>query len=86
MPKKSSAWTPASVQKKSKSFSKPGSSAVQPKRDSKSDSQGIPSYSKAPLDLLTANIMLSVENKEPEQSENVTVQRQSEAGGVALTL
>ncbi|HBB30832.1 MAG TPA: hypothetical protein DDZ80_21870 [Cyanobacteria bacterium UBA8803] len=84
--KKTSSWTPASIQKKSKSFSKPGSSAVQPKLDTWSNSQAIPSYSTAPLDLLTANIMPSVETQEAEPLENATVQRQAEPGGVALTL
>ncbi|HBL61759.1 MAG TPA: hypothetical protein DDZ80_26095, partial [Cyanobacteria bacterium UBA8803] len=83
--KKSASWTPASIQKKTKSYSKPGSEAVQPKRDSLSGSQEIPSYSTSPRDLLTVNIMPSVESQEAESSENATVQRQAEPGGAALT-
>ncbi|HBB35198.1 MAG TPA: hypothetical protein DC064_26255 [Cyanobacteria bacterium UBA9273] len=84
--KKSSAWSPASIQKKTKSYSKPGSSTVQLKRDNLSSSQAIPNYSTAPLDLLTANIMPSVATQEPDSSENATVQRQAEQGGAALIL
>ncbi|HBB31407.1 MAG TPA: hypothetical protein DDZ80_07530 [Cyanobacteria bacterium UBA8803] len=72
--KKTSSWTPTSIQKKSNSFSKPGSSAVQPKSDTWPNSQALLSYSTAPRDLLTANIMPSVETQEPDSSENATVQ------------
>jgi hypothetical protein len=83
--KKSSSWTPTSIQKKSKSFSKPGSSAVQAKRDANSaQSQDMPSYSTAGADLLTASIMRSVDTQEQEQVETSTVQRQSNSGRAAV--
>jgi hypothetical protein len=83
--KKSSSWTPASIHKKSKNFSKPGSSAVQPKRDANSaESQDMPSYSKAAGDLLAGSIMRSVETQEQEQVETSTVQRQSDSGRAAV--
>jgi hypothetical protein len=84
-PKKSSSWTVTSIQKKSKNFSQPGSSAVQPKREALSDSQDA-SYSTIKTDLLTANIMRSLETQELESSDPQTVQRQSSSGGAALTL
>ncbi len=84
-PKKSSSWTVTSIQKKSKNFSKPGSSAVQPKREALSDSQDT-SYSTIKTDLLMANIMRSLETQEPEQADRQTVQCQSSSGGAALTL
>jgi len=83
--KKSSSWTVTSIQKKSKSFSKPGSSAVSAKRDANSaQSQDMPSYSTPGADLLTANIMRSVETEEHSEVLDSTVQRQSEPGGAAV--
>jgi hypothetical protein len=83
--KKSSSWTGASIQKKSKSFSKPGSSAVQASRDANSaESQDMPSYSTASADLLAANIMRGMETQEQEQVEISTVQRQSDSGRAAV--
>jgi hypothetical protein len=83
--KKSSSWTVTSIQKKSKSFSKPGSSAVQASRDANSpQSQDMPSYSTSAADLLTGSIMRSVETEEQEQVETSTVQRQSDSGRAAV--
>jgi hypothetical protein len=83
--KKSSSWTPASIHKKSKNFSKPGSAAVQPKRDANSaESHDMPSYSTASADLLAGSIMRSVETQEQEQVETSTVQRQSDLGRAAV--
>jgi outer membrane protein OmpA-like peptidoglycan-associated protein len=83
--KKSSSWTVTSIQKKSKNFSKPGSSAVQPKRDANSaQSQDMPSYSTAAADLLTGSIMRSVETEEHSEVESSTVQRQSDSGRAAV--
>jgi hypothetical protein len=83
--KKSSSWTPASIQKKSKNFSKPGSSAVPAKRDANSaESQDMPSYSTGAADLLTGSIMRSVETQEQSEVETSTVQRQSEPGRAAV--
>jgi len=74
-----------SIQKKSKSFSKPGSSAVQASRDANSaQSQDMPSYSTPGADLLTANIMRSVETEEHSEALDSTVQRQSEPGRAAV--
>ena len=83
--KKSSSWTVTSIQKKSKSFSKPGSSAVQASRDANSaQSQDMPSYSTPGADLLTANIMRSVETEEHSEVEASTGKRQSEPGRAAV--
>jgi len=83
--KKSSSWTPASIQKKSKSFSKPGSSSVQPKRDAKSaQSQDMPSYSTPGADLLTGSIMRSVETEDHSEVLDSTGKRQSEPGRAAV--
>jgi hypothetical protein len=83
--KKSSSWTATSIQKKSKNFSKPGSFAVQPKRDAKSSSsQEMPSYSTAAADLLAENIMRGMETQEQPEAETSTVQRQFPLGGAAL--
>jgi hypothetical protein len=82
--KKSSSWTTASIQKKSKNFSKPSSSAVPASRDAKSpESQEMPSYSKAAADLLAENVMRGMETQEPSEVETSTVQRQSPLGGAA---
>jgi hypothetical protein len=83
--KKSSSWTVTSIQKKSKSFSKPGSSAVQAKGDANSaQSQDMPSYSTSAADLLMASIMRSVETEEHSEVESSTVQRQSNSGRAAV--
>ncbi len=83
--KKSSSWTPASIQKKSKNFSKPGSSAVPAKRDANSaESQDMPSYSTGAADLLTGSIMRSVETQEHSEVETSTGKRQSEPGRAAV--
>ena len=82
--KKSSSWTAASIQKKSKNFSKPSSSAVPASRDAKSpESQEMPSYSKAAADLLAENVMRGMETQEQSEVETSTVQRQSPLGGAA---
>jgi len=73
--KKSSSWTPTSIQKKSKNFSKPGSSAVQRKRETQSDFQDLPSHSAAAADLLTANIMRSLDT-EPENEQSGEISNQ----------
>ena len=73
--KKSSSWTPTSIQKKSKNFSKPGSSTVQRQWETKSDSQDIPSHSAAAADLLTANIMRSLDT-EPENEQSGEISNQ----------
>ena len=83
--KKSSSWTVTSIQKKSKSFSKPGSSAVQPKRDANSaQSQDMPSYFTAGADFLAGSIMRSVETEDHSEIETSTVQLQSEPGRAAV--
>jgi hypothetical protein len=83
--KKSSSWTVTSIQKKSKSFSKPGSSAVQASRDANSpQSQDMPSYSTSAADLLTGSIMRSVETEEHSEVEASTGQRQSDSGRAAV--
>jgi len=83
--KKSSSFPPTSIQKKSKNFSKPGSSAVQAKRDAKSpESQDMPSYSTASADWFAENIMRSMEKKEQSEVETSTVQRQLSSGEVAV--
>ena len=84
--KKNSSWTATSIQKKSKNVAKPGSSTVQAKRDTLSDSQELPSYSTTKADLLAENIMRSLETKEQEQVDTPTVQRFSEPGGAGLRL
>ncbi len=74
-----------SIQKKSKSFSKPGSSAVQASRDANSaQSQDMPSYSKAGADFLAGSIMRSLETEEPSEVEASTGKRQSEPGRAAV--
>jgi hypothetical protein len=56
--KKSSSWTPASIQNKSKSKSKPGTFFVQPKSESKSSQQQeTPDYSTRAADALATNVM-----------------------------
>ncbi|HEY9599690.1 MAG TPA: DUF4157 domain-containing protein [Cyanophyceae cyanobacterium] len=77
--KKSSSWASASIQKKSKNFSKPGSSAIQ----QKPNSQEIPNYSTTAADLLAANVMRSLENKEQDEPMQMStlVQRAFQGGG-----
>jgi hypothetical protein len=83
--KKSSSFPPTSIQKKSKNFSKPGSSAVQASRDAKSsESQDMPSYSTASADLLAENIMRGMETQEQSEAKTSTVQRQLSSGGAAV--
>jgi hypothetical protein len=79
--KKSSFWTPASIQSKSKSLSKPGTFSVQPKSESKSSQQQeIPDYSSRAAEALAANVMRSLETPQQEQEEAHNVQRQIEPG------
>jgi hypothetical protein len=62
--KKSSSWTPASSQSKSKSLTKPRTFSVQPKPESKSsEQQEMPSYSTIAADALAANVMRSLETQ-----------------------
>ncbi|MBE9127038.1 MULTISPECIES: eCIS core domain-containing protein [unclassified Coleofasciculus] len=82
--KKSSSWTPASVQKKSKSLAA-GSKAIQPKRENKSSQQSeMPNYSRGASDGIMANVMRSLEAKEQEQAETQRVQPQSDSGGISV--
>lgn len=79
--KKSSSWTPASSQSKSKSLTKPGTFSVQPKRESKSSGQQeIPSYSTIAADALAANVMRSLDTPQQEQEQAKSVQRQLNLG------
>jgi hypothetical protein len=79
--KKSSSWTPASSQSKSKSLTKPGTFSVQPKSESKSSQQQeIPDYSIQAADALAANVMRSLETPQQDQEEAKSVQRQLNLG------
>jgi len=82
---KSSAWTPTSIQKKSKSLHAKPSTSIQPKQENiSSQQQEMPTYSTAGADLLAANIMRSLEPKEPESSETSTGKPQSESEQAAF--
>jgi hypothetical protein len=84
---KSSSWTPTSSQKKSKSLYAKPSTSIQPKQENiSSQQQEMPTYSTAAADLLAANIMRSLEPKEPESSETSTGKLQSETGQAAFPL
>ncbi len=55
---KSSTWTPASTQKKSKSLYGPRSFSIQPKSDNKSSQpQEMPTYSTEAADRLATNVI-----------------------------
>jgi hypothetical protein len=82
---KSSSWTPTSIQKKSKSLNAKPSTSIQPKPENiSSQQQEMPTYSTAGADLLAANIMRSLQPKEPESSEISTGKPQSESGHAAF--
>jgi len=84
---KSSSWTPTSSQKKSKSLYAKPSTSIQPKQENiSSQQQEMQTYSTAAADLLAANIMRSLEPKEPESSETSTGKLQSETGQAAFPL
>jgi hypothetical protein len=85
--KKSSFWTPASSQSKSKSLSKPGTFSVQPKSESKSsEQQEIPSYSSSAADALAANVMRSLETPQQSVEEGKDVGAMSLGVGVQTKL
>jgi hypothetical protein len=85
--KKSSSWTPASSQSKSKSLTKPGTFSVQPKSEGKSSQQQeIPSYSTQAADALAANVMRSLETPQQSVEEGKDVGAMSLEAGVQTKL
>ena len=84
--KKSSSWTPASTQSKSKSLTKPGTFSVQPKSESKSSQQQeIPDYSTGAADALAANVMRSLETQEQPVEEGKDLDEMAEGAGAIQT-